>query len=131
MAEIIGNIATALEERTGTGGKPYYSFRLAENSGKGENRRTTWYDVRAQIPALEAALLSKGQAVRIRGRIDPQAFLRVSELVGCEVPSGPGATWTVVKEILKKQAAMSAALVLLTSSVEAYEFVRREKRDAA
>ena len=120
MAEIIGNIATPLEKRTGASGKTYYSFRLAENSGKGENRRTTWYDVRAHIEDLEAELLVRGQAVRIRGRIEAQAFLRRKELGGVAMPR----TWDQANEALKKHRALDAALVLLTSSVEAYEYPR-------
>lgn len=76
--EVIGNIATPVEKKTGKGGKDFYVFRLAENHGKEENRTTTWYEVTAFISELDADLLSKGQFVRVRARLEVEAFMRRS-----------------------------------------------------
>ncbi len=73
--QVYGNIATGLEQRTSTKtGKVFYTFRLAENQGKDEQRTTTWYDVAAFIPELDADLLSKGQFVKVTGRVEAVAF---------------------------------------------------------
>lgn len=78
-----GNIATALEKHTGRqSGKEFYTFRLAENQGKDEQRTTTWYDVTAFISELEADMLSKGQFVKVTGRLDVKAFMRKDNTPG-------------------------------------------------
>lgn len=124
MAEIIGNLATNPEARESRGSKePYISFRLAENSGRGDARRTTWYDVRAKLSETEADLLATGNLVRIRGRIEPQAFIKKQVLADVPVPR----TWEEVIASLKKHNALGSSLVLLTSSVEPYQFQRRER----
>lgn len=74
--EVIGNIATPVEKKTGKNGKDFYVFRLAENHGKEENRTTTWYEVSAFITELDADLLSKGQFVKVRARLEVEAFMR-------------------------------------------------------
>lgn len=86
--QVIGNIATILEKRTARSGKDYYTFRLAENLGKDENSTTTWYDVSAFIDELDADLLSKGQFVKVTGRLEVQAFARRD--------GSPGASATVL-----------------------------------
>ena len=73
--QVFGNIATALEERTSSKTqKKFYTFRLAENQGKDDNRTTTWYDVTAFISELDADLLAKGQFVKISGRLEVRPF---------------------------------------------------------
>lgn len=74
--QVFGNIATAVEKQTSRAGKDYFVFRLAENQGRDENRTTTWYDVRAFISELDADLLSKGQFVKVTGRLDVQGYLK-------------------------------------------------------
>lgn len=73
--QVYGNIATPLEARQGNQ-KSFYTFRLAENQGKDENRTTTWYEVTAFISELDADLLSKGQFVKVTGRVEAQAFAK-------------------------------------------------------
>lgn len=73
--QVYGNIATPLESRQGReSGKQFYTFRLAENQGRDENRTTTWYEVTAFITELEADLLNKGQFVKVTGRVEAEAF---------------------------------------------------------
>ena len=128
MAEIIGNIATQPEWRTSRSSRgEFVAFRLAENSGKGEHRRTTWYDVLAKIPRAQANLLSVGQLVRVRGRLEPQAFIRRKALERIPVPS----SWDAVVQLLKEREALGSAFTLLTSSVEPYEMHRRGLADSA
>lgn len=75
--QVFGNLATALEERTSKNGKKYYTGRLAENQGKDENRTTTWYDLTVFFTSeLDADLLSKGQFVKVTGRVEARAFLK-------------------------------------------------------
>jgi len=75
--QVYGNIATPLESRTGRdSGKPFYTFRFAENQGKDNNRTTTWYEVTFFGSELDADLLSKGQFVKITGRVEAEAFLK-------------------------------------------------------
>jgi single-strand DNA-binding protein len=96
---VFGNIATPIEKRTAKSGKDYFTFRLAENNGKDENRSTTWYDVSAFISELDADLLSKGQFIKLTGRLDIQAFSRKD--------GTPGASATVlafnVETVQRKQ----------------------------
>jgi single-stranded DNA-binding protein len=75
--QVYGNIATPLEKRESKNGKTYYVFRMAENQGKDEaTRTTTWYSVRAFIAEIDADLLSKGQFVKVTGRLDSEAFMK-------------------------------------------------------
>lgn len=128
MAEIIGNIATEPERRTAQGSQePYFTFRLAENSGRGDSRRTTWYDVRAKIDDIKASELNSGDLVRIRGRVEPQAFLRKRALAGVPVPE----TWDELVKVLREHEALGTAMVLMTSSVEPHEFRPRDQQQTA
>lgn len=87
--QVYGNIANTLEKHIGkTSGKEFYTFRLAENQGKDEQRTTTWYDVTAFISELDADLLAKGQFVKVTGRLDVKAFMRKD--------GTPGASATVL-----------------------------------
>jgi len=126
MAEIIGNIATTPEARIAEGsGQEYFVFRLAENSGRGDARRTTWFDVRAKIPQAQAALLASGHLVKVRGRLEPQAFVRKKVLAGVPVPS----TWDEIIKVLREREALGASMVLLTSSVEPHELTAKDQQE--
>jgi single-stranded DNA-binding protein len=72
--QVYGNIATNLERKSSKNGTEYFVCRLAENTGKGEARQTTWYDVIAFINPLEAELLGKGQFVKVTGRIQAKVY---------------------------------------------------------
>ena len=74
--QVIGNIATPVEKKVSKAGKDFFVFRFAENHGKDENKITTWYEVSAFISELDADLLSKGQFVKVTGRLDVKAFMR-------------------------------------------------------
>lgn len=75
--QVFGNIATPPERRQPNGGgKPYYTFRLAENMGKDEQRTTTWYDVIAFIDELSADMLNVRDFVKVTGRLEVEAFMR-------------------------------------------------------
>lgn len=69
-----GRIANEIVRKTAKNNKPFYVFRLAENQGKDEFRKTTWYDVVAFISELDADLLSKGQYVRLIGSVEPRSY---------------------------------------------------------
>lgn len=86
--EVFGNIGTVVEKKTAKSGKEFWVFRLAENSGKEENRSTTWYDVNAFIDELSADLLGKGMFVKVRGRLDVKAYMKKD--------GTPGASATVL-----------------------------------
>lgn len=73
--QVYGNIGSPLEPRKGAA-KEFFTFRLAENNGKDENKTTTWYEVTAFISELDADLLSKGQFVKITGRVEAQAYAK-------------------------------------------------------
>jgi single-stranded DNA-binding protein len=74
--QVFGNIATPLEAKVSKAGNTYYAFRLAENNGKEENRSTTWYEGRAFISELDADLLSKGQFVKVTGKLEISAYMK-------------------------------------------------------
>ena len=131
MADIIGRIATPLEssrkepdrdkrerrkkDSTDEDGKEYFKFRFVENHGKAgsPNRKTTWYDVRATIPREHAKRLYVGQVVKIRGRLDPEAYLK-THLLGREaIPK----TWAKMDELLDRFEALAISNVFLTTSV--------------
>lgn len=119
MAEIIGNIATQPEKRTAQGsGDDYFTFRLAENTGRGDNRRATWFDVRAKLSQEQADLLVVGQLVCVTGRVEPSSYVKKKALEGVPVPQ----TWNEVIKTLKERNALGTSLVLLTSSVKQHEF---------
>lgn len=72
--QVYGNIAVNLEKKTSRNNTEYFTFRLAENTGKAESRQTTWYDVVAFINPLEAELLGKGQFVKVTGRVQAKVY---------------------------------------------------------
>jgi hypothetical protein len=133
MAEIIGRIATPIQssqrrsshrkpsrrksDATDKNGREYFTFRFAENHGKAgsKNRITTWYDVRAAISRQHAQTLYVGQMVRIRGRLDPEAYLKTELLDDDEFPVPD--RWGKVNELLDRVSALATSNVLLTTSV--------------
>lgn len=72
--QVFGNIAQPLRAVNGRNGV-FYSTRLAESSGEGEQRRTTWYNLNLFISELDADLLSKGDFVKVTGRVEAQAYM--------------------------------------------------------
>lgn len=72
--QVYGNIGSDITLRTGPSGKPFWTFRLAENQGKDENRTTTWYEVAYFGSEVDADLLQKGQFVKVTGRVEPQVY---------------------------------------------------------
>lgn len=124
MAEIICNLATEPETRNTRGtGDEYTSFRVAENSGKGDGRRTTWYDVRAKLPQQERDKLASGNLVRIRGRLESSAFFKKKALEGVPVPK----SWDEFFKVVKQHEALGSSIVILTSSVEPHQFRPKDK----
>lgn len=69
-------IATPLELKKTGQGKPFYAFRLAENHGKGDKKKTCWYDVAAFVDEMTADLLGKGMLVEVQGRLEVNPWLR-------------------------------------------------------
>lgn len=70
-----GNIASDLNRLVSAGSnKVRYEFRLAENHGKDENRRVTWYNIVAFISDQDAELLTKGMWVTVIGEIRAEAY---------------------------------------------------------
>lgn len=72
--QVYGNIGSDITPRTGPSGKPFWTFRLAENQGKDENRTTTWYEVAFFGSEVDADLLQKGQFVKVTGRVEAQVY---------------------------------------------------------
>ena len=101
-----------------SGGNPYWTFRLGENHGKGENRITVWYDVVAVIPDSVALQFGKGSAVEIDGRLDASGYISQKRVGSAPVPG----TWSEVARLLRSVNALQAGLKLLTMSAKPYQF---------
>lgn len=83
---VIGNVGSALakiKRRDGSG--EFYSFRLAENLGKGDNRKATWWSVTANISELDADMLTIGMTVKLKGRAEAHPFARLDGTLGSEL----------------------------------------------
>lgn len=105
--QVYANIGSPVERRTPKekpDGKPFFTFRAAENQGRDDNRTTTWYDVTAFIDELDADLLTQGMRVKITGRVEAQAFT-------------------------KRDGTTGAALKLVTGSIEVPPPRQREGQD--
>jgi hypothetical protein len=74
MAIIRGNLVAAPVKHTAKSGKDFYRFDLAESLGKGEERKTTFYEVTAFISEMDADFLEKGTYAEALGRIEASAF---------------------------------------------------------
>ena len=79
--EIIGNLVSDAEVKSGKDGKEFVSFRVAVSEGSGEDKKTTYYDVNYVKSGL-LQYLRKGQQVYVSGRLsisavqkDDRAFL--------------------------------------------------------
>lgn len=70
--QVHGNVASVPEFKTGAS-KERMVFRLAENQGEDPHRTTTWYDVTVFVrnpeQRDELALLTKGQFIKVTGRL--------------------------------------------------------------
>lgn len=113
-----GCIGSKPEKKTSHGGSTYYAFRLAENHGKGESKRTIWYDVNATIADSVATGLAVGDGVEIDGRLDAQGYLSQKRIGAAGVP----AAWGDVAKLLRDRAAIGVGLKLLTMSVKPHTF---------
>lgn len=72
-----GFIGGPPERLTSRAQKAYTTFSLAESHGKDEKRTTVWYRVISfTLSELEVDLLSKGQFVRVEGRLEVKPFLK-------------------------------------------------------
>lgn len=73
--QVYGNIGSEVTPRKGRdSGKEFWTFRLAENQGKDENRTTTWYEIAFFGSQVDADLLQKGQFVKVTGRLDASVY---------------------------------------------------------
>ena len=108
-------------------GKPYYTFRLAENHGRDETRTAVWFDVIAAIPPLEADMLSVGQIVSAEGRLEVQPYLRKRALTGVPVPT----TWEGVAKCLHENDALAFALKVFTQKVLPDHFEKAKRHQAS
>ena len=80
MISVTGRIATPLDTKypkKSDDSKPYFVFRLADNSGQKDSdpKQIVWYSVLAFIPELDADLLSKGMLVKVTGKLEAKAYL--------------------------------------------------------
>lgn len=73
--EIIGNLVSDAELRSGKEGKEFVSFRVAASEGNGEERHTTYYDVTFNRSGL-LQYLKKGQCVYVSGRLSLSAVCK-------------------------------------------------------
>lgn len=76
MVIVKGNLVAAPVKKSAKSGKDFYSFSLAESLGKGEERKTTFYEVTAFIDEMDADFLNKGTFVEVVGRIEASAFAK-------------------------------------------------------
>jgi hypothetical protein len=128
MTEIIGYIGTKLVACKNKNGDDYFAFRLAENHGKfgSENRKTNWYKVRASISRAKAARLHVRQMVKVSGRLDIAAHIKLNFVKSDRVPD----SWVKVDRLLKNNEALAVDVVLLTSSVVPWELTRSAVRES-
>lgn len=71
---VFGNIGSEIEARKSRVGGDFYTFRLAENSKKGQETITTWYDAVAFFSQLDADLYRKGMFVKIFGVVEASVY---------------------------------------------------------
>jgi single-stranded DNA-binding protein len=70
----IGSDIRVVARKDGSGN--FFSFRLAETTGREQYKQTTWYEVTAFIKEDDAAQLHKGARVTINGTVHAQAYLK-------------------------------------------------------
>lgn len=73
--EIIGNLVSDAEVKTGKDGKEFVSFRVAVSEGSGEERKSTYYDI-SYVKSGLLQYLTKGQAVYVSGRLSLSAVAK-------------------------------------------------------
>ena len=79
--EIIGNLVSDAEVKSGKDGREFVTFRVAVSEGSGDDRKVTYFDVN-YIKSGLLQYLRKGQSVYVSGRLslsavckDDRAFL--------------------------------------------------------
>lgn len=73
--EVIGNLVSDAEVKSGKDGKEFISFRIAASEQSGEEKRTTYYDVKfGKSGVLD--YLRKGQQVYVSGRLSLSAVCK-------------------------------------------------------
>lgn len=80
--KIYGNIGRDPEKKTTKGGKPYYTFTVAESYGKEDNRTTNWFSISFFGDESKMEGLKKGVRVEVDGDLkvtqkDGKVFLDV------------------------------------------------------
>jgi len=82
--EVIGNLVSDAEVKSGREGREFVSFRVAVNEGSGEDKKTTFYEV-SYVKSGLLQYLKKGQAVYVSGKLslsaiskDDKAYLNAS-----------------------------------------------------
>ena len=73
--EIIGNLVSDAETRSGKDGKEFVSFRVAVSEGSGDDRKSTYYDV-SYVKSGLLQYLRKGQPVYVSGRLSLSAVCK-------------------------------------------------------
>lgn len=73
--EIIGNLVSDAEVRSGKDGKEFVAFRVAVSEGSGDAKKVTYYDVNYIRSGL-LQYLKKGQSVYVSGRLSLGAVLK-------------------------------------------------------
>lgn len=68
VATIAGNVGKAAEVKQGASGKPYITFSVASNRGKGDEKLTTWVSVSGPQEKV-APYLTKGASVVVVGEL--------------------------------------------------------------
>lgn len=71
---VFGNIGSDVTCRPGKSGKDFYTFRLGENNSTGQEDVVTWYDIVAFFSPLDADLFTKGQFVKVEGRLEATTY---------------------------------------------------------
>lgn len=73
--EIIGNLVSDAEVKSGKDGKEFVAFRVAVSEGAGDEKKATYYDVNYVKSGL-LQYLRKGQPVYVSGKLSISAVLK-------------------------------------------------------
>lgn len=73
--DLIGNLVSDAEIRTGKDGNDFISFRVAASESNGEEKRTTYYEVGCHKSGI-IEYLKKGQQVFVSGRLSINAICK-------------------------------------------------------
>ena len=78
---ICGNIGQEPVQKTSERGNPYIEFSIGVNTGKGDNRLTSWYTVR--YPNVNVlSYLSRGKKVTVIGQLSIKPFIKQDNTPG-------------------------------------------------